>query len=256
MLFHHTTFVGIDPTAGQRPIVYAALDPDLKLLALNQGELDEVSAFLGGQEAAVAAINAPRRPNQGLMKQEALRAQLQPAPRPGRWEGFRVAEYLLRQRNIATVRTNARLENCPNWMQAGFLLYQRLERLGYQDYPANEAARQMQESYPHAAFTVLVGRAPYAKTTLEGRLQRQLVLYERGLNIPDPMDIFEEITRYRILRGTLTLDLLYSPQELDALVAAYTAWFSAKNPGEVTLLGHPAEGQIVLPEKSILPKYP
>jgi len=42
MLFTQTTFIGIDPTAGQRPFVYAALDSDLRLLALGEGDLDEV----------------------------------------------------------------------------------------------------------------------------------------------------------------------------------------------------------------------
>jgi len=189
------------------------------------------------------------------MGRDEIRAGLKPEPRPGRWEGYRVAEYELRQRNIRTPRTPAQLKNCPGWMQIGFTLYQRLKKLGYQDYPQTEAACQMLEVYPHASFTSLLGLVPFTKNTLEGRLQRQLVLHNQGIDIPDPMRFFEEITRYRILQGVLPLDGLYSPEELDALVAAFTAWVAATSPETVTRLGLPEEGQIVLPVAEIQPKY-
>ena len=86
-------------------------------------------------------------------------------------------------------------------------------------------------------------------------MQRQLVLHNQGLDIPDPMRIFEEITRFRILKGMLVLDGLYSPPMLDALASAFTAWVAATSPDKVTILGHPDEGQIVLPVPKLNPKY-
>ena len=68
MLFSEKTFIGIDPTASRHPFTYAALDQDCKLIALAAGELDEVLAFLGGQPTAVVAVNAPPRPNLGLVR--------------------------------------------------------------------------------------------------------------------------------------------------------------------------------------------
>jgi hypothetical protein len=47
MLFTEALFVGIDPTAGQRPMTYAALDSKLTLVALDQAELEDVLAFIG-----------------------------------------------------------------------------------------------------------------------------------------------------------------------------------------------------------------
>ena len=255
MLFNYTTFIGIDPTAGKRPMAYAALDQDLRLLALDEGSLDEIMAFVGGQQSAFVAVNAPRRPNQGLMKIPEVREALKPVPRPGRWIGFRVLEYQLRQHNIRAPRTRGNEAECPAWMQTGFEFHKRLERLGYQDYPALDAASQLMEVYPHAAFTALLGCLPFKKTSMEGRLQRQLVLHNRGLDIPDPMRVFEEITRYRLMQGIMPLDGLYSAQKLDALAAAYTAWVAATTPEEVILLGNPKEGQIVLPVSELKPKY-
>jgi hypothetical protein len=255
MLFNETTFIGIDPTAGKQPMAYAALDRDLRPLALGKGDLDDVAAFVGGQQAAFVAINAPRQPNQGLMKRPEVRESLTPVPHPGRWEGFRVAEYQLYQHKIRIPRTKARLANCPVWMQVGFELYKRLGELGYKPYLTPEAPCQVMEVYPYAAYTVLLNSSPFPKNSLEGRLQRQLLLHNQGLDIPDPMRVFEEITRYRLLQGILPLGDLYSARELDALVAAFTAWVAATSPEGVTLLGAPEEGQIVLPSAELQSRY-
>ena len=255
MLFNDFTFIGIDPTAGRRPMAYAALDGNLKLLALDEGNLDEITAFVGGQQSAFVAISSPSKVNQGLMKKDEIRETLKPVPRPGRWMGFRVSEYQLRQHKIHIMRTCSDESKCPNWMKIGFELYRRLKSLGYVNYPAEDGSSQLMEVYPHAIFTVLLGSVPYSKGTLEGKLQRQLILHNQGLDIPDPMRFFEEITRYRIIKGMLPFGILYKTRKLDALAAAFTAWVAATAPSEVTLLGHPAEGLMVLPVKALNPKY-
>ncbi len=255
MFFSDATFIGIDPTAGERPFVYAALDGDLCLLALGQGTIDDVLAFCAGQQRALAAVCAPRRPNQGLMEAVEVRESLTPPPTPGRWGNFRVAEYLLRQHNIHIQHTPSEDKQCPKWMQMGFAVYRRLEAMGYQTYPQDDVERGYLEVYPHGCYSVMLEMAPFSKRSLEGRLQRQLALYEARLDIPDPMRFFEEITRYRLLHGILPLDTLYTPGELDALAAAYTAWLASTRPGLVTLLGDSREGQIVLPVSEMKDHY-
>jgi len=94
-----------------------------------------------------------------------------------------------------------------------------------------------------------------ARLSLEGRLQRQIILYERGLRIKDPMDFFEEITRYKIAKGIWPMELLYLPEQLDALVAAYTAWLAIEKQGNTTSVGDVQEGQIVLPVTELKDKY-
>jgi len=255
MFFAYTTFLGIDPTAGRRPFVYAALGEDLQLLALGQGEMEEVLAFVAGQHQAVVAVCAPRRPNQRVMERPEVRQQLSPPPKPGRWINFRLAEYLLRQHKISSPKTPRLEKDCPNWMRMGFTLYRRLEGLGYESYPHENSQRQLLEVYPHASYATLLGVAPFPKDTLEGRLQRQLVLYEQKLGLPDPMRFFEEVTRHRLLRGILPEETLYKTGELDALVASYTAWKAILHPEQVTRLGHPEEGQIILPVAELKAKY-
>jgi len=255
MLFSQTTFVGIDPSAGQRPFVYAAMDHELNLLALGQGRLGDVLAFCAGQRAALAAVCGPRQPNQGVMTQPEVRSALNPPPRPGRWIDFRLADYLLRQRHISAPQIPDRAEKAPQWMQMSFNVFKGLKNLGYQLYPDSEAACQMLEVYPFAVFTALLGVTPFPKYTLEGRLQRQMALHELHLKVSDPMRFFEEITRHKLLRGVLPTEQLLSAPELDALAAAYTAWQAAFHPEAVMLVGDPQEGQIVLPVAELRPQY-
>jgi hypothetical protein len=255
MLFNNTTFLGIDPTAGQRPIAYTALDNELNLLALGQSNTDDVLAFAAGQQQTVVGVCAPRRLNQGIMTDPEVRKNLSPPPHPGRWENFRMADYLIRQHNITIPQTPRNEKDCPNWMRMGFVLYRRMENLGYRTYPCENAMRQYLEVYPHACYTVLLGVAPFSKYTLEGRLQRQLALLEQGIHVADPMLFFEEITKYKLLKGILPLEGLYNPGELDALAAAYTAWLAANHPNRVTILGDEDEGQVILPVAEIKTRY-
>ncbi len=255
MLFKDTVFIGIDPPSGEKSLTYAALDQELNLIALARDDISTVSAFAGGQKSSFVAVNAPRRVNQGLMNKESVRNSLSPQPNPGRWTSFRVAEYTLFQRNIRIPNTPGDLESCPGWMRTGFTLYQRLEELGYQDFPAENHKQQLLEVYPHAAYTVLLKKIPFLKKTMVGRLQRQLILHSLSVDVPDPMRIFEEFTRYKILQGQLPLEGLFSMEQLEALIAAYIAWKAAVEPEEITRVGDPKEGEIILPGTDLKSKY-
>lgn len=255
MFFTDPSFLGIDPTAGHKPFAYAALDDHLHLMALGRGNLDEVLAFTAGQHQAIVAVCAPRRPNQGLMGRPEVRDSLSPPPRPGRWMNFRLVEYLLRQHRISCYKTPSDEKACPNWMQMGFNLYKRLERMGYKPYPTQDAALQWLEVYPHASYCTLLGRVPLPKDSLEGRIQRQLVLYQQKIGLPDPLELLKGITPQHLLEGTWPLENLYSQGELDALVAAYTAWQAANHPKQVTALGDASEGVVILPVAELKRHY-
>lgn len=255
MFFTDTTYIGIDPTAGRKPFSYAALDNQLRLTALGHASLDEVLTFMAGQSQAIAAVCAPRRPSQHLMGRPQVRDTLSPPPHPGRYLDFRVAEYQLRQHGISCVKTPADEDACPNWMKMGFSLYQRLERMGYFSFPARGHELQWIEVYPHASYACLLGRVPLSKTTLEGRIQRQMALCQQRMSLPDPVDLLKDVTPECLLEGTWPIDELYQPGELDALVAAFTAWQAANHPDQITALGEDSEGLIILPVPELKRRY-
>ena len=253
MLFDTPIFVGVDPSGGRKPFTYAAFDARARLLTLADGEMDDVLAFLGGQREALVAVNAPPRPNSGLVRES--RQSLPLLHQPGRAQEMRLAEHALRERGINVSATPSRAEFCPAWVQEGFDFYRQLSELGYQ--PASEAkpVRAFIETHPQASFAGLLGLLPLSRASLEGRLQRQLVLYEQGLLIRDPMEFFEELTRHKLLKGQLPLDLLYTPEQLDALSAAHTAWLLGNKPALTSLIGDPEEGQITLPVPELKSRY-
>lgn len=241
------TYLGIDPGGGRPPFTYAALDADLHLLALGKGRLADVLAFAAGQGRALVAINAPPQPAAVLDPQPSLTG-MSASPAPA---GQRPAERQVRERGWPIYRTPPRLDEAPPWMRRGFALYQRLYDLGYHPYPQPEAARQWLEVPAEAAFTALLGQPLLPAHHLEGRWQRQILLADAGLGIQDPMRFFEEITRHRLRRGQLPLHLIYAPGELNALVAAFTAWLIAHHPDRVLILGDPESGQVVLPQGGV-----
>jgi hypothetical protein len=255
MLFDATLFIGVDPSGGRKPFTYAALDQNGKLAALKDGEAEDVLAFIGGQTGAYIAVNAPPRPNKGLIRQDKIRQNLPPLHISGRSLDMRLGEHQLRERGINVAMTPARKELCANWVQTGFDFYRRIQGIGFVPYPTPDASHQWIETHPHAIFCVLLEQTPLARPTLEGRLQRQLILYEQGLGIRDPMGFFEEITRHKLIKGILPSDQIYTTEELDAIAAAYVAFVAGRHPERVSGVGDLQEGQIHLPVTELRAKY-
>jgi predicted nuclease with RNAse H fold len=249
-------YLGIDPTAGRRPLNYALLDGKLNIVAEHPGHPDDLFRAIAPYAEIMCAVDAPCMANKGLLSDPAKRAEVGLAPDKTTYTQYRVCEYALRSRGINLYNTPAEILSAPKWMQAGWALYDRLREVGFEPHtPGSTAPRQFFEVHPHATFTVRLGRIPYRKDTLEGRLQRQLLLYEEGVRLLDAMDVLEEVTRHRILQGRLELRGLRTHDELDALASALTAYYAHLKPREVTLVGDPVDGQIVVPTADLKEKY-
>ncbi len=246
-----STFVGMDVSPGRQPFSYVALDQDLRLLALGQGDLQDAIAFTGGRSGAMVAISAPSGPSHGLMASLEVRLRFSKLPPLGRRSELRVAEHELHLRQIAAPRTPAQVEDCPDWMRQGFDLYRLLAEAGYQPYPAEGGGKQWIESQAEGAYYALLGLDPFEARTLEGRLQRQLVLYDLRMPVKDPLLFFEEVTRHKLLHGILPVKDIFAPGELNAMVLAYTAYLAAARPAETVCFGDESEGVLYLPKGNL-----
>jgi hypothetical protein len=184
-------FAGVELSSGRKPVIYAALNQDLEVTALESWSIPEALACLKDLGNAWAAADVPALQRQGQLYAE---------------------------------------------------LKMRIPQAGFKTPAARNNSKQWLETDAQASFRALIGRKPLPRRTLEGRLQRASVLYDQGLQITDPMDIFEEITRYRLVQGILPLENLFTSSELDALVAAYVAWLAVNRPGQVI-----SKGEFVLP---------
>ncbi len=253
MSVNYSTFIGVEVCADRaHPFTFAVIDKDLVIRSLGSGSLKDAFAFLAGQENALAAINSPMSTSQGLLKREEIRQKLSPSSPLSHWANLRLVEYELMQRGIQVPRTPTTKKRSPRWMRLGFQLFEELHKLGYEQYPHALAEKQYFECQGEAVFWNLLGHAPLKRDTLEGSLQRQLVLGMCGLPVPDAMRFFEEITRHRLLNNKLPLEYLYSGAELNTLAAAYTAWCAGSQPDNVSAIGHEAEGFIYLPSQSVV----
>jgi hypothetical protein len=247
-----TLYIGIDPTAGEKEFGFVALDGNLNLVKFGDSDLDELILFLEGPESVYIGINAPAGVNRGLVKKKLEEDNLKSNIRK---IDIRMAEFELREHGIAIAGTPSHEDYCPAWMQLGFALYRKLADIGFNPYNQDGTNRHVLETHPFACFCVLAESAPFPKPTLEGRLQRQSILFDKGLRINDAMSFFEEITRFKLIKGILPMDVLHTPEQLDMMVAAYTAWLGVNRPEEVTNIGDKTEGKISLPISELRGKY-
>jgi hypothetical protein len=114
-------------------------------------------------------------------------------------------------------------------------LREKLAAAGFESSLRRNQPRQWLETDAQECFLVLGGHKLWSRRTLEGRMQRTAILYEQGLQVSDPIDMLEEITRYKLIQGIMPFEKLPSSKELDALVDAYLAWMSINRPGQVVL---------------------
>jgi predicted nuclease with RNAse H fold len=257
MFFTEAVYVGVDPTAGDRPLRYAVLDHEMKLAGLDEVDVETLLAYIGSLDLAIVALDAPQAPNSGLMARSMIRERYNLQPDGDTWQSWRVCEYELRSRNIRLYNTPEDPQDAHGWVQSGFALFKRLEKMGFRKYIRGEEPhkRMLIEARSHAGYTVLLERRPFLKDTLEGRLQRQLVLYLEGLDLDNPMYALEEITRHHLLTGHLPLERLHEPEALDAMMAAFTAYLVGRHTERITQVGQREEGLITLPAPELKDPY-
>lgn len=250
-------FIGIDPTAGKRPFSLAALDDDLRIVAVEATDRAGCLEFMDRWPNAVVAVDAPQSPNRGLMRRPEVRRGFGLPVRGRTFADWKVCEYELRRRNLRLYHTPAKAADAPAWVRSGFELYRHLGEAGFTFFRTGSEAtgRSLIEVHPHACYGALLGHRPLSKASLEGRLQRQMVLYVEGVDVANPVHVLEEISRHHLLTGELPLEGLYDHDALDALIGAYTSYLVHQRPGRVSQVGDPAEGWITLPVAALKDFY-
>lgn len=246
-------FAGVDLSAGKRRLTVAMLSPRLDVGSLKEQTLEETAEELASFGEVAVAVGGPLRLFQTRVVEE---APLNEALREGRPKRTRAVEMELARRGIPIRRTPALESAAPAWMRFSLRLAGELAAHGFpESKEVRESPRVLLETHPAACAAVLLGRLPFGRETLEGRIQRQLALLREKVALPDPMGALEEITAHHILSGRLALEGILRADELDALLAAYTAWRAYSLPGAVTWLGDDADGWICLPVKELKEKY-
>jgi hypothetical protein len=243
-------FAGICLTAGAGKLVLARVDSTLAEPVWERLSESEVAACLATYGEITVAVAGP------LHKGKA-------APRAGQASfgrsrpGFtRAAEAELARHGIPVRATPSVAGAAPAWMRASFLLARRLAADGFVEGPGGrEEDRWLIETHAAGCMAALLGKLPMPRDTLEGRLQRQLLLFRERLGLADPMSVLEEVTEHHLLAGELKLEGLLAPDELESCAAALTAWAATLRPERVSWLGGDDESWICLPANPLSSKY-
>jgi hypothetical protein len=226
------TFIGIDAATGRKPFTLIAIDSTRKLRVVGGGDAVDVLSFVAGLGNALIALSPPWKG--GKTADGASTGPLLPICRLGG----------LRQPSLLEESMTA---PCPAWMRESLGLLNQLQGIGFEAYPHENAARQWLEVPAETAYRALLGVPPFEAGILEGRIQRQLVLSDLELDVPDAMEFFEEVTRFRLLHSHLPYERILPQPELNAWIAAATAWMAVHESGRLHPAGSPAEGVIYHP---------
>ena len=194
-----TAYVGIEITSGARPLIYAALDPDLNVKVLERFGVSKVMSILQGNENVMLAINVSFRNGSG--------------------SNF-------------------------NGHKAFNTLKKEIAQAGFKPYLSNHACRQWVETYPFECFGALTEQTLLPRRSIRGRVQRAAILYEQGIQIHNPGTSFEG--KHPLTAGA-TRAILYTPSELDALIAAGIAWMLVNRPVKIDLTREPNLKMISIP---------
>lgn len=235
------TYIGIDVQAAQKPYFYSALNSNLEIIACGHGRLEDVTAYLAGQSSALVAVNGPVCLPQnsvqiGLFEAGDLTGH--PAARSGDRE--------LEARGFFDLAVPEHAKKAPLWVDRSLVLAEALKKL---EYTMDGGRRIYLETQSDAAYWLAAGVVPYDSRSLEGRLQRQMLLWEFGLPVKDPMNFLEEFTRFRLRTSQVPMEQILPGHELRAMIAASTAWLVDNHPERVEHFGAVNAGEIILPKE-------
>lgn len=236
----YQTYIGIDVQAVQKPYFYTALNASLEMIACGHGRLPDVTAYLSGQSSALVAVNGPV-----CLPLDAVQIGLFEGEEGGRTV-VRSGDRELETAGFHDLAFHEHSKKPPVWVERSLELTDALAKLGYS---LNGERRTYFETQSDAAYWLSTGALPYESRTLEGRLQRQLLLWEFGLAVKAPLSFLEEFTRFRLRTSQVPVDQILPGHELRAMIAASTAWLMDQHPDRVDHLGVKGEGEIILPRE-------
>lgn len=239
-------FIGLVPITPHLNYEISVLDENRHLLRLEEAGQQDALSILSGYENATVALCLPPQLNNGMVNKSSQKHTGRGRPSQKR-QNKRLCEYVLSRHGVKIPSTPAVLEDCPSWMKEGFSFYQQLKEIGFSDFSVPCQPRMVFETQPEGIFRSILCKPLLPLKSLEGRLQRLLILYDHGVRIADPMTFFEEVTRHRIIQGTLPVQTLMSIVEIESLAAAYMAWLMADQPHKTIRIGNEEEGILVLP---------
>ncbi len=242
MLFEEEVYVGVEVNPSGRKFTWAALNNRKELLTYQKTPLDRLLIFCKNIPRVTIGIETPAvRCRNG---KPALPG-LEYAGHPNGWTLPAWQEALL-AKNIQPPAGGSQ-PGSPYLQSPGLVEFYR------QVFALEHITLTQVNGY--VSLCCLLGQLPLPKASLEGKIQRQLILVEQGLNLPDPMSYFEELTRFKILHGMLPEKIILPLAYLNVILAAYTVWKEHNEAVDTLQIGNPPDAAIVIPVPALRDRY-
>ena len=242
-----TCFVGLNVNSRPPHFTVVGLDAKLNTLFDFTGNWEDISSRLDEYQQIILALNSPVSPNTDFLRHSQKKKH-----KPGKWPDVRCIEYELAEYGAPIYHTPKKKSNLLASQQYGSKLVENLKSVGFIDLES-DGEKRLIEVPAETAFWSIDRKPLFEEFSFIGRIQRQLLLLELGFKLPDPMDFFEELTRFKLLTGKAPLDMVFDVSRLNACINAFTALKIKKDPSRVAKLGYPQEGYLYLP--FILPDW-
>lgn len=251
------SFIGLSVISPRKPLHLVVIDAEMETLFTGTLSTAQALEQIAKYPNAVCAIDTPLSANQGILAGVNGRLRYGLPANATLWQDFRVCEFMLAQIGMKIANTPPTSVSVSARTQLGWQVVEALRQLGFVNYRPGifDSARQLLETHTESAYTVCLGHLPRPKSHLLGQLQRQMVLYDVGLDVQNPLRLFDEISRQQVLLGKWHLQEILPVEQMDAHMAAYTALLAMEKSEQLSLLGDPLEGQIALPMSPLKRKY-
>ncbi len=241
MLFEEEVFIGVVINSNGRRFFWVALNKHKEILTFQKTSLEKLLVFIKSFPHVTIGLETPAiRSRHGKSVISGLEFYSQPARSP-----LPAWQEIMENRNIHPPVISSRVK--PDFQAPGIAEFYR------QAFMFEHVNIIHVNAY--CSLCCLLGQNPLPRSSLEGKIQRQLVLAEQGINLPDPMIYFEELTRFKLLHGVLPQKIILPLQEMNGLLCALTVW-NTINQSESTLqIGNPPDSSITLPVPELQEKY-
>lgn len=218
---------------------------ELRVTFYKPGPIDKVAKALRACRPDVVAIDAPANPRHDLLAATSPLRERITWLKAGVHQRSRVCDALLVKRGLYLYSVPSSTETQPEWMQAGFELFRILDEQGFTRFKPSDTRfhgaiteeleqRSLIETFPDAAFCVLLGHRPPPKRAPAGMKARIEALENQGI-------------------GTSAQLWARDGDEIDACAAAVVARAAAQQRAQ--WLGEASEGVLVLPGHELKDSY-
>jgi len=241
MLFDEEVFIGLDINPSGRNQAWVAINTKKEVLTFQKTSLDKLLTFSKNIPRVMIGLETPAtRSKNGKPVLPGLEYSSQPA-------GWILPAWQenLENRNIHPPAGGN--HGNPKYQSAEYAEFYR------QVFMLDHISIINVNAY--SSLCCLLTHTPLPKSSLEGKIQRQLILLEQGINLPDPMVYFEELTRFKLLRCALPQKIILPLPELNTLFCAITAWKEKNEPENALQIGNPPDSCITLPVSELQESY-